>query len=101
MSSSELVSESANELIEECYWAKDKKTGETIRRKDVNGEELNEFESERNNIQDSIIDKICSEGNIPESITFQDFCEFLRRYQAPAYNYGQILRRSAVSIIYF
>ena len=40
MSSSELVSESANELIEECYWTKDKKTGETIRRTDVNGNQL-------------------------------------------------------------
>jgi thiol-disulfide isomerase/thioredoxin len=42
MSTSEFTTEqtTANELIEECYWAKDKKTGETIRRKDVNGEEL-------------------------------------------------------------
>ena len=31
---------SANELIDECYWAIDKKTGETIRRKDVNGHQL-------------------------------------------------------------
>ena len=42
MSTSEFTTEqtTANELIEECYWAKDKKTGETIRRTDVNGEEL-------------------------------------------------------------
>jgi len=42
MSTSEFTTEQSNvnELIEECYWAKDKKTGETIRRKDVNGNEL-------------------------------------------------------------